>query len=300
MSFEALREVVTRLGASAYALSAVGAALEARTSGATIPPEVGEPLDAVVTALGLRDALAGVTAVSARPLLGEIRMALFHGLRRLAPCQSPGWSPGEPAVLQAAGDVSAGFPALLQRLVPRLDGLAGRLASDGASFLDVGVGAGVLAVEMVRLWPALRVVGIDCWAPALALARDNVARAGLAARIELREQAVEELPDANAFDLAWLPSVFIPGRTIPEALRRVHRSLRPGGWVLFAAVNPAADPLAVSLARLRTVEWGACPWTPPEAERLLEQAGFVEIAALPGPPSAAVAFIAGRVALAVR
>ena len=68
---------------------------------------------------------------------------------------------------------------------------------------------------------------------------------------------------------------------IPEAVHRVHRSLRPGGWVLFATVNPSADPLALSLARLRTVEWGACPWTPTEATRVLEESGFEDVVTLP-------------------
>jgi SAM-dependent methyltransferase len=289
VNLETLRELVGRLSVSTYALSAVGAALEAKETA----PEVREHLDAVVSALGIGDALEGVTGAAARALLGEIRMALFQGLRRLSP-GPPGWRSDDAEVLQAAGDVSAGFPIFLQRILPRLEGLPGRLETPGACFLDVGVGVGVLAVEMARLWPALRVVGIDPWEPALALARDNVARAGLEARIELRAQAAEDLTDAGAFDLAWLPTVFIPGPVIPRALARVQRALRPGGWLLFAAVNPAADPLALALGRLRTAEWGAHPWTPAEAERLLAEAGFVQTVALPAPPSSVVAFIAGR------
>jgi hypothetical protein len=38
------------------------------------------------------------------------------------------------------------------------------------AFLDVGTGVGGLAIEAARVWPALRVVGIDQWEPALALA----------------------------------------------------------------------------------------------------------------------------------
>jgi hypothetical protein len=56
-----------------------------------------------------------------------------------------------------------------------------------------------------------RVVNIEPWAPSLALARRNVKSDGLEARIELREHAVQDLPDAAAFDLGWIPSAFIPG-----------------------------------------------------------------------------------------
>jgi hypothetical protein len=36
-----------------------------------------------------------------------------------------------------------------------------------------------------------------------------VKAAGLGARIELRDQAAEQLSDREAFDLVWVPSVFI-------------------------------------------------------------------------------------------
>jgi hypothetical protein len=83
-----------------------------------------------------------------------------------------------------------------------------------------------------------------------------------------------------------------PGWLIPEATKRVERALRPGGWVLFATVNPASDPLTLGLRR--TVEWDAYPWAPAEAERALRDAGLVEIRTLPSPPTSVVAFVAGR------
>ena len=38
--------------------------------------------------------------------------------------------------------------------------------------------------------------------------------------LKLREQAVQDLPDAAAFDLGWIPSAFIPRWLIPEATKR--------------------------------------------------------------------------------
>jgi SAM-dependent methyltransferase len=147
---------------------------------------------------------------------------------------------------------------------------------------------------MAQLWPSLRVVGIDPWAPALAIAREEVRRAGLTDRIQLREQMVEDFSDTNAFDLAWLPSAFIPGKVIPTACKKVYRALRLGGWLLFAMVHPGGDPVTTSLARLRTVLWGGSLITIDEVETLLNQTGFADVTTLPSPPGAVVALIAAR------
>jgi SAM-dependent methyltransferase len=145
---------------------------------------------------------------------------------------------------------------------------------------------------MAHLWPSLNVVGIDPWAPALALARENLLRAGLSSRIQLREQKVEELSDIKAFDLAWLPSAFIPARVIPMACEHVYRALRPGGWLLFAMANPGTDPVTASLVRLRTVLWGGYLMPPDQVEILLRQTGFIDVQTLPSPPGAIVALVA--------
>jgi hypothetical protein len=104
--------------------------------------------------LGVREALESLSPAAVGPLLGEIRVTLLHGIKRLARGgHDQSWTHCDTEILQSAGEVSAGFPMLLQRLAPRLDGLAKRLASDGATFLDFGVGAALLSIEVVRLWP---------------------------------------------------------------------------------------------------------------------------------------------------
>lgn len=300
MSVERLREVLAQLNQSVQALSALGLALRARAFGQALPAKTAAPLAEVVAALGVAGALEDATSAAIRPLLGEVAVGFHQGIRRLGPAGGgQGWTPDDPALMQAAGDVSAGFPAVLQRFIPQLEGLAARLDAEGATFLDVGVGVAALAIEMARLRPNLRVVGLDPWAPALAIGRGNVARAAMDARVELREQAVQDLADEGRFDLAWLPGAFISPAVIPRALVRVRRALRPGGWLLLATLNPGLglDPLAAALVRLRAVEWGARAWTTAEAEGLLRDAGFVEVRALPPPgPGAPASFTAGRAA----
>jgi SAM-dependent methyltransferase len=158
----------------------------------------------------------------------------------------------------------------------------------------LGVGVAGLSIAMARLWPTLRVVGVDPWAPSLVIARENVRAAALTGRIELRQQAAEDLTDVDSFDLAWIPSAFIPDRSITAVAQRVHRALRPDGWLLFAMINPGRDPLATSFARLRTTIWGGAQLTPSEAQTMLERIGYVSVQRLPVPPSATVAMIAGR------
>jgi methyltransferase family protein len=297
MGTETLRELVDRLGASSRALAAVGAALRARAAGAPpLDPAVRARLDEVLDALGARGLVEQASPEQLRPVLGGIRTELFLGARLVSE-GPPGtaWSEPDPAVLQAAGDVSAAFPAALKRsIASRLDGLPERLAAADAWFLDVGVGVAAMAIEMVRQWPSLRVVGIDPWAPSIALARGNLRAAGFADRIELREQAAEDLADEGRFDLAWIPGVFIPERGLPTVVERAARALRPGGWLLVAFSDPGADALTAALARLRTALWGGAQPAPAQLEGLLARSGLVDVRTLPGPPGSTVAMMAGR------
>jgi SAM-dependent methyltransferase len=289
-----LTEVVGRLTGATYALSALGAALLDRT-GQQAGPEIRAALTEVLAELGLDQALDDLSAETVRPLLGEIRMALLHGQRRLQPgAFDQGWATADADCLRTAGEVSAAFPRALERLATSLGDLLPRLRSGDARFLDVGVGVATLAIEMVRLWPGLRVVGIDPWTPSLALAREGIQRAGLGDRIELRQQGLQDLTDEGAFDLVWVPSIFIPAAVMRDGLRRAWRALRPGGWLLFATVNPAGEPMAAALARLRTREWGGHPYAPTEAQALLAAAGFSETQVLAAPPGSALRLVAGR------
>ena len=75
----------------------------------------------------------------------------------------------------------------------------GEMLQGPGAFLDVGTGVGWLAIEAARSWPALQVVGVDPWAPALTLARQNLAQSGFAERVELRSQRVEQFEEATTF-----------------------------------------------------------------------------------------------------
>jgi 2-polyprenyl-3-methyl-5-hydroxy-6-metoxy-1,4-benzoquinol methylase len=293
---QALREALKEMKDSVIAFGALAAALVSADGGSRCSAGVEGEIEGVVRALGLRDAISLATPAERGAMLGEIRAALLQASGLACAAQfSPGWTHTDPQMLQSQGDASATIPSLLQlRIAPRLAGLDETLRSSSASFLDVGVGVACLSIAMARQWPSLRVVGIDLWRPALELARANVATADLVSRIELREQAVQELEDCDRFDLAWLPGMFIDAATIDTALGRVRRALRPGGWLLFGILNPPPDERGQRIARLRTVLWGGEPRTPRDVKRLLSSANYTEVQAAPAPPWAPGTLVVGR------
>jgi SAM-dependent methyltransferase len=294
MSLEALRDLVANLSASASALAVLGAELHARVSGTPLHAALRSPADDLLREAGALQALEGTSAVELAPLLAEIRHFWDLDDDFLAtPNRPPGWSTSDAAVLQRGGEITEGFAHVLPRFLPLLEGLAPRLEGPGAAFLDVGTGVARLAIGLARRWPALRVVGLDVWGPSLALARQNVAVAGLGDRVELRELAGEDLTDERRFDLAWVPAPFLAPAVLARVIERVHRALRPGGWLLFAAARPGEDLRGAAL-RFRVALYGGAASTQQEIEALLTAQGLTEVRALPGPPRDFKIIVAGR------
>jgi SAM-dependent methyltransferase len=294
MTIESLRGVVADLAASASALAVLGAELDSRISGKPIHPDLRPHVDAILDQLGARDALEGVSPQELEPVLTEIRhFSLLDGELLANPAREPGWTYSDREVLETGGRLTEGFGEVLPRIAPQLADLAARLVGPDGRFLDVGTGVGRLSIAIARRWPALRVVGIDRWAPSLERARANVAAAGLEGRIELREQSGEDIPDEESFDLAWLPAPFMPPDVLWRTVQRVHRTLRPGGWLLFATAKPGTD-LRAALLRFRVATWGGRPTPLDEVERQLSGAGFTELRVLPGPPRDFKMIVAAR------
>jgi SAM-dependent methyltransferase len=272
------------LSASASALAVLGAELQARAAGKPLPVSLQPHVDQILDAVGARAALEGITPEDLRPFIAEIRHFWLLDSDFLANSdRQPGWAYTDPAVLESGGEATQGFAAALGRFAPGLAGLADRLNAPDARFLDVGTGVGRLGIAMARRWPSLRVVGVDIWAPSLALARKNVEAAGLQDRIELREQSGADLSDDKAFDLAWIPAPFVPPDAIGGLVARVHRALKPGGWLLFATAKPGED-LRGAVMKFRVAQWGGRLTTEDDVKKHLTQAGFTDVRALPSPP----------------
>ncbi|HOE96322.1 MAG TPA: peptide chain release factor N(5)-glutamine methyltransferase [Candidatus Sumerlaeota bacterium] len=131
---------------------------------------------------------------------------------------------------------------------------------------DVGVGSGAIAVAVARNDTAVRVIGVDSSAAALAVAGRNAQRHGVADRIELRHGSLLE-PVAETLDAIlsnppyvaeteraqlppevadWEPAeALFSGRSgldaIAELIRQAPDRLRPGGLLLIELGAGQAD-----------------------------------------------------------
>jgi len=200
---------------------------------------------------------------------------------------STAWSDQDDSALVAQGRASARAAApFKQFVVPALDGLTEILDGESPRMLDVGVGAAAMAVEYCRVFPTLRVVGLDVLPRALKLARGVVEESGMAARIELRHQSVADLDDRDVFGLAWLPAPFVPRAAIEAGLPRMAVALTPGGWLVIGHGKFHGDGLATAVTRLKTRAYGGTPLDNDEAQGLLRAAGLEQVSSLPTPEGA--------------
>jgi SAM-dependent methyltransferase len=291
MSFESLMTKCQELNQSVEALAALGAELRLRCEGpgsdSRVPSLVHDVVDRIEPGL-----LAGVDASQELAVLSFIRASFRQAIDLLEnPGRAPGWAYEDPVILESQGQASRLIVRGIATLAAKRAALGATLRQPGV-LLDVGTGVGWLAIEAARSWPALRVVGIDSWEPALILARQNVAQSGVVERIELRSQRVEHLADERIFTLAWLPGPFIAAELMGIALERVHRALVPGGWLIIGLYVPPPNKLGEALTNLRIVRSGGHSWTAGELEERLEALGLERIESFS--PSPAIIFVLGQ------
>jgi precorrin-6B methylase 2 len=284
MSFESLMGASQRLSVSVETLAALGALLRFEEDGLEGDSRVRTLLNDVARAIDPQ-LLEGVEKRQQASILALIRTMFRQGLDLLEnPERAPGWSYQDPDILQSQGQLSRLIVHWIETTAAKRPELSKALRRLGA-FLDVGTGVGTIAIEAARSWPALRVVGIDPWEPALTLARKNLAESGLAERVEFRPQRVEWLEDTAIFTVAWVPGPFISAEVVDRALERVRCALAPGGWLIFGFYPLPSAPLEQALTRLRIVRGGGYPWTAQEVEEKLGAMAFEQIEVYsPAPP----------------
>jgi SAM-dependent methyltransferase len=271
MSFDSLM----RLSSAVQTLAAVGAELRLREEETSGDPRVRALLRDVLTAFDpqLLDAMDGTQQATA---LALVQTTFRQALELLEhPARKPGWADTDAVILQSQGQLSRMIVRGIEAIAAQRPELSEMMQRPGL-FLDVGTGVGWIAIEARRAWPRLRFIGIDPWEPALALARENLAKSGVEERIDLRLQRVEDLDDAGSFTLAWLPGPFIAAEIADHALERIHRALVPGGWLIFGLHGKAPGPAEEALARLRIARSGGYPWTQEEVEARLRALIFFE------------------------
>lgn len=131
------------------------------------------------------------------------------------------------------------------------------VAEDAARFcregviLDIGTGPARLPIVLCRELQAVRMVGLDISAAMIVQARENVRRAGLADRIELKHGAAAELPFEDAsFDLVLSSGSLHHFKKPTQALNEMYRVLKPGRHALiYDLVRKLPDDVAAGLRR---------------------------------------------------
>jgi len=125
--------------------------------------------------------------------------------------------------------------------------LVSRFPADALRVLDVASGTAAVAIELALAAPQRTVVGIDQSTEMLAAGRERVRRAGLEARIDLREGRAESLPFADGeFDALSFTYLLRYVDDPTSTLRELARVVRPGGIVAmleFAVPRGALRPL---------------------------------------------------------
>lgn len=193
-----------------------------------------------------------------------------------------GWTHTDDAIIEAQGALTRLWT---EKAIPKLKflpGLIARLEGQGANVLDVGTGAAGLSITLCEAFPHLNVIALEPFEHPARIGERHVREAGLGERIIIRRQRIEHLEDDRVFDLAFLPQMFLPDAVIAEAIDRIFRSLRPGGWLLVAVLTDEGNNVSSAVNRLKNLLWGGSTRSAAVLKPYLAASGFDPIIRAPG------------------
>lgn len=126
---------------------------------------------------------------------------------------------------------------LLPNWIPALDGVDEKLTA-GALVADVGCGLGSSSVLLAQAYPGTTVVGSDCHAESIELARKKAAEAGVGDRVAF-EVATAQTFSGSGYDLVTMFDCLHDMGDPVGAARRVREVLDPDGtWLLVEPYAP--------------------------------------------------------------
>jgi ubiquinone/menaquinone biosynthesis C-methylase UbiE len=103
----------------------------------------------------------------------------------------------------------------------------------GAVIVDLGTGPGLLAIELHKLWPRARIIGIDPSEAMLSTATKNAVEAEIS-QFEARLGTAEEIPcTSDSVDLVVSQSSYHEWADPRKGLGEIFRILRPGGILVL-------------------------------------------------------------------
>ncbi|MGF6095479.1 methyltransferase domain-containing protein [Pseudomonas sp. 18175] len=219
----------------------------------------------------------------------------LRGLRRFASqlgeqvrAGQPDSQPSETTTTQANWAGAARVQIAQEQRAVTVD-MASRLMARVPEFasarrlLDLGGGPGLVAIALAQDNPQLCGEVFD-FAPAVAVAADNIRRVGLERRLVVRGGDLACDSIGEGYDLIWCSSVlhFVPD--LAATLAKIHAALRPGGVLVSAHAEIPADaqhaqrvtPYYLSMQML-----GRHVTRAGGLQAAMEQVGFVDIDSYP-------------------
>jgi SAM-dependent methyltransferase len=135
--------------------------------------------------------------------------------------------------------------------------------------LDFGCGIGHGTAHLAEAFPDAEVTGVDLAENALEYAREQYRRPSI------RFLNLSGLGSSGAFDLCYVNGVFhhIEPPERREALLLIRDALEPGGYLALFENNPWNPGTRLVMSRT-PFDCHAMPLSPPEALRLVREAGF--------------------------
>ena len=185
---------------------------------------------------------------------------------------------------QVVAQAIAGVNVMVARkLLPEIPGVAEAL-NNGGALLELGCGTGNLQIQIAKVFPNARCIGVDIDPVGIGLAREAVQRAGFADRITILEGDIGTAVDEGAFEVVVMVEVLheISPELRPAVVRGCARALRTGGWMVIvdetypSTFAEARQPefLFPVQTSLEELMWGNIVPTREEQERLLREAGL--------------------------
>lgn len=149
----------------------------------------------------------------------------------------------------------------------------GRLAPSG-KWLDLGCGPGILTIELALRYPELHIVGIDSSEHMIGFARERVAEAGLADRVEFK---IGDATDAGVLGAPESVDGIISTYTLHHFEDGVA-ALR----TMASALTPGSPLLLYDFRRIWWLKWWGPindAYRPRQAARLMTEAGLTGVRA---------------------
>jgi ubiquinone/menaquinone biosynthesis C-methylase UbiE len=106
-----------------------------------------------------------------------------------------------------------------------------------STIVDLGTGPGILSIELHKLVPQAKIIGVDLSSEMLEIARRNAEEAGMS-NYETRLGRAEELPiESNSVNLVVTQSSFHEWEDSQKGLSEIFRVLKPGGSLILKDYN---------------------------------------------------------------